>query len=298
MKESEGEEKNSSENKSSFGSIPQTMNYVKGIWTGLYESRNILKSMVRRNIMGKYRNSYLGIGWQFITPLVTIVLFYVVFTGIMRNGIDDYWAYLCVGMFPFYFMQTNLGAGSGCIASNGSYINKMYFPRSLIVFSQIVSTLIVFLIAYAAIIVLILISDHGLNGGVALCLVPMITLMVLFSTGYVLLLASITVFVRDIQHLIDAISRVFFWVTPVFYMADSTSGLLSSLIWFNPFTYFVECFHNILYWGKVPEIIDIEVCILVTILLLTVGIYVFQRLKGRFAERVRWTPRTLWRFTA
>lgn len=263
-----------------------TFDYVDGILLGLYDSRSVLFALVRRNLAGRYRNSYLGFAWQFIFPAVTVLIFYVVFTGIRQNPMEDFAVYLCAGMFPFFFMKTNITQGAGCIVANGAYINKMYFPRSLIVLAQVISSMVVFLISYETAILLAALSGHHLDPLALLCLVPMILLMALFSVGCVLLLSSITVYVRDVQHLMDLGSWLLFWITPIFYVSDETSGILNAIIWSNPLTYFVDCFQSLVYWGEMPGFTQIAACIFMTLVVLTAGFYAFQRLKGGFAERV------------
>ena len=250
----------------------------------VYRYRHLLYSMVARNLKGRYKSSYLGFAWHFITPAILIIIFYVVFTGIRAVPIDDYWVYLCIGMFPFTFFQTNLSSGSDCLVSNSGTIKKMYFPREIVVFAQIISTFITFIIAYSVIIVLMLLSGIQI-GAFAILYLPLILLLsVIFATGYVLMLSALTVFVRDVHHFVDAIARLLFFVTPIFYLTSEVSGVLEKVIWSNPFTYFIESYHNILYQGVVPELFQIGVCALLSIVAFVIGVAVFSKLKGRFVE--------------
>jgi len=259
---------------------------ITGLLKEVYEYRHLLYSMVARNLKGRYKSSYLGFLWHFITPAITIVIFYVVFTGIRAAPIEDYWAYLCIGMFPFTFLQTNLSAGSECVVSNGGTIKKMYFPREIVVFSQIISTFITFIIAYAAIIILIMLLGISFSAS-ALIFLPLILLLtVMFATGYVLLFSAVTVFVRDVHHFIDATARILFFMTPIFYLASEVTGILEKIIWLNPLTYFIESYHDILFFGTVPEIFQLVVCVMLAIVALIVGLITFNRLKGRFAEEL------------
>lgn len=252
----------------------------------IYDNRGILHSMVVRNLKGRYKNSYLGFAWHFITPTVMIVLFYIVYTGIMQKSIENYWVYLCVGMFPFTFFQTNLGSGSGCIIAEGGTIKKMYFPREIIVLSQVTSTFITLIISYSVVIVLMLVSGCSFNGYALLFLPLILLLSVIFATGYVLMFSAITVFIRDIQYIIQAISRVFFWLTPIFYMVGDLTGILNSLIWYNPFTYFIEVYHDILYQMQIPNLLYLGICCTISFFALILGYKIFDKFKGKFAEEL------------
>jgi ABC-2 type transport system permease protein len=213
-----------------------------------------------------------------------ILIFFIVFTGIMGREIDNYWAYLCIGMFPFTFFQTNLGQGSGCVASNAGTIKKMYFPREIVALSQVISTFITFLIAYVVVIVLMLMAGIGIVANAIIFLPFIVALSIIFATGYVLFLSAVSVFVRDVKNFIDATARVLFWITPIFYMAGNVSGVLETVIWLNPLTYFIDAYHSVLYFGVAPDMFGLGVCLLLSVVALIAGLITFNRLKGKFAE--------------
>lgn len=80
----------------------------------IYESRNILRSLVSKNLFGRYKNSVLGFGWHFVMPIIMLVVYYVVFTEVRASPISDFWVYIAAGIFPFNFMVSNLtGGGPG-----------------------------------------------------------------------------------------------------------------------------------------------------------------------------------------
>lgn len=257
------------------------MNNIKEI----YESRNILKAMVVKNLFGHYRSSALGFAWHFIVPAIMMFVYYIVFTQIRSNPIPDFWIYLASGLFPFNFMTSNLSGGSGCIVGNSGMVKKMYFPREIIVLAQVISTFIVMLIGYSIIMAAIIFSGYPLAW--AISMVPLIMMIMLaFVTGYVLILSALTVYVRDIQHFIGSITMMFFFMTPMYFTMDSVTGLLSTVVKINPFSYFVESFHQIVYYGTIPELEIIAMCLMIATLSLTIGILIFTKLKRGFVERL------------
>lgn len=114
----------------------------------------VLKSLVISSFKGQYRYSYLGVLWQIITPVIMIVLFYIVFTSFRATENSDYWLLLCTGIFPYIFMETAIIGGSMCIVNNASLIKKMNMPRQYIIYAHIVTSLITFLITFTIIVVL------------------------------------------------------------------------------------------------------------------------------------------------
>jgi len=261
-------------------------NTKKGLIREIYEYRHLLYSMVARDLKGKYKSSYLGFAWHFLTPALMVIIFYVAFTGIgiRSSEIDGYWIYLCIGMFPFVFFRGNLGQGSGCVVSNAGTIKKMYFPREIVVLSQVISTFVMFLISYLIIVSMIIVTGFHLSIYALLFLPVILLLSFLFTIGYVLFFSAIVVFVRDVQHFILAVSRVILWTTPILYLASDVTGILETIIWYNPFTYFIEVFHSIFFFGTAPEMFHLQVCLILTVTALVVGMLVFSKLKPRFAE--------------
>lgn len=259
---------------------------MKGKLSELYNFRHMFYSLVKRSLFGKYKNSALGFLWNFVTPAISILIFYIVFENFMGRGIPYYWAYLCIGMFPFSFMNTNLIGGASNITSNGGMIKKIYFPRELLPLSQVSYSLIIFLIAYCIVFIMIILTGFPLHlrGMIALPLI--IITMFLFSFGTILLTSAISVYLRDFEYFIAAFARVLFWVTPIFYTVDSVTGILSNLIWFNPLTYYVVSFQDIIYKGMVPGPELLIACVALSLITLIVGICIFEKLKDGFAERV------------
>jgi ABC-type polysaccharide/polyol phosphate export permease len=261
-------------------------NAVKGKISELYRFRYMFYSLVRKSLFGKYKNSALGFLWNFITPAISILLFYIVFESFMGRDIPHYWAYLCVGMFPFAFMSNNLIGGASNITSNGGMIKKMYFPREILPLSQVAYTLIVFLIAYSIVAVLMLITGFPLSSKGLPALPFIILTMFAFSFGTILLTSAISVYSRDFEYLITALARILFWVTPIFYTTDSLTGVLSTIVWLNPLTYYVEGLRDIVYIGIMPETELLIMCTIISAVMLAIGAYVFERLKDGFAERI------------
>jgi ABC-type polysaccharide/polyol phosphate export permease len=259
---------------------------VKGKFHEMYRFRYMFYSLVRKNLFGKYKNSTLGFLWNFLTPAISILLFYIVFENFMGRDIPNYWAYLCVGMFPFSFMNTNLIGGASNITSNGGMIKKMYFPREILPLSQVTYTFIVFLIAYAIVAILMLIIGFPMSSSGILALPLVIITMFVFSFGTILFTSAVSVYSRDFEYIITAFARILFWVTPIFYTIDSLTGILSKAIWFNPLTYYVEGLHEIIYWGMMPSNELLIACTLLSIIMLAIGVYVFEKLKDGFAERI------------
>lgn len=252
----------------------------------IYQYRTMLIALVKKDLIGRYRHSFLGFFWHFVSPLMLILIYYIAFSSVKISSIDNFGLYVAIGVFPFNFMLNNLISGSNCIINNGQMINKMYFPNIILVLSQVISSFVVFLIGIA------IVSCISLGLGLSFSIVSffsfafLILLIFIFAFGLVLLFSSICVYVKDVQLFLTSISTMFFFLTPMFYLADETTGILNIIIWINPFTYFVEGFHQILFWGYAVNPNILLGCIGLSILSITAGMITFYKLKNGFAQRV------------
>ena len=251
----------------------------------VYEYRRVMYSMIRKNLFGKYKNSFFGFLWHFFQPLLLMAIYYIVFTEVRSSAIPDYWIYLSSALFPFNFMTSNLTAGSGAITDDPGMVKKIYFPREILVLSKVLSSFIVMVLGYSVVLALIICLGHATS--ITFLMVPVVLLlMLLFVTGYVLLLSSITVYVRDLRYFMNSIYLVFIFMTPMYFMANEVSGILETIIWYNPFTYYVEFLHSIIYFQTMPGTSVMLVCTILPIATLLIGYAVFRRLKPGFVERL------------
>lgn len=251
----------------------------------IYSYRQILIALVKKNLIGRYRNSVLGVLWNFVTPFLMLFMYYLVFTQIRSTDLPNYWLYLASGIFSFNFMLSNLNSGSSCIISNSSMIKKIYFPREIIVFAQILSSAFIMVVGYILLLAVLIVSGMNLTLSLLL-IIPFLLLNVIFVTGYTLLFSAISVYSRDVLFFINSIAIVFFFVTPLYFCVDSITGFFEVLVWVNPFSSFVMIFHDVFYYGTFPTSYLIGVSITYTMIASIAGSFAFYKLKRGFAERV------------
>lgn len=263
------------------------MNVIMASLKEYYEYRNVLRSLLAKNLYGRYKNSFLGFAWNFVTPLILMLMYYIIFTEVKGEGaIENKWMFLSSAIFAFHFLTSCIVGGTNAFTGNAGMIKKMYFPREILVFSKVLSSFIVCLIGYLFVFILIIGTSYPLDWSYVVYFPLMLLLMLLFGIGCVFFLSSITVYVRDIQYVLGSMSIAFFVLTPMRYMAEDAEGLLATIIWINPLTYFVEVFHDILYWGTAPDQFYILMCIALAVAFLLLGFVTFRLLKHGFLKRI------------
>lgn len=244
----------------------------------------ILK-MVKRDIRGRYKGSALGFLWNLVLPFIQILVYVMVFTVIFDPGVENYSVYLVSGIAIWMWFSESLSEGSGVIVNNGDMVKKIYFPREVLVISTVLSKMVNFLIMLSIFFVIIGVLGHGFSLSALLYLPLIIVIAFFFILGVCLFLSSVDVYLRDVKYLTDAILMIMIWLTPVLYVS---SNIDNELVWIilqsNPMTYFVSIFHDILYWKSDPILSTLMICIVLSVLSMTIGSAVFKKLEKNFSE--------------
>ncbi|MCL2607814.1 MAG: ABC transporter permease [Methanomassiliicoccaceae archaeon] len=252
----------------------------------LYDYRYMILSLVRRDLRGKYKNSVLGVFWNFLNPLFQIIIYIIVFTAILYRDIDAYYVYLIVGIMPWFFFSGSLSEGSGSIVSHSNMVKKIYFPREALVMSVVLSRFITLLIAYAVVIFIIFVTGFGFTW-FAFALLPLIfAVQFMFTLGLTLFFAAVNVYYRDVSHALGVLLMGWMWLTPIVYMRDIGSDILQTIMSLNPVTYFIGAYHDLFYYKVIPNIGSLGICFALAFVSLAVGWMMFMRLERRFAEEL------------
>ncbi|MDD5853143.1 MAG: ABC transporter permease [Lachnospiraceae bacterium] len=256
------------------------MNTLKEIW----EYRTMIVNMVRRDLKGKYRGSVLGFFWTFLTPLLQLVVYTLVFSVIMRAGIEDYYLFLFVTLIPWSYFSNCLSIGSGCIVNQKDLVVKIYFPREVLPISHVLAQLANMLLTFLVLIAVLLISGKGINLMVWGYLIIVIFVETLLALGMTFLLSAITVFIRDLQYLMTIVVMAWQFLTPVMYSVDMVPENLRKLFYLNPMTPIIIAYRDIFYYKQAPQLSTLLLGTFMGVFFMVFGFFVFTKLKKRFAE--------------
>lgn len=253
----------------------------------IYDYRDMIMGLVRRDLRGRYKGSFMGFLWNFINPLCQIVVYIIVFSMIFPSNLDYFYVYLIVGMMPWNFFNESICQGSGCIFSQADMVKKIYFPREVLVISTVTSRLINFLINYLVAFGIILISGIGFNLEIIFIYLPLLVLIeYMFALGLTFILAAADVYFRDIEYMTGVITMAWVWMTPIMYSMDVVPGQLEFIIKLNPMTPIICAYHDILYYQTVPDMTSLGKVGIFALLFLICGELVFMKLERKFAEEM------------
>ncbi len=252
----------------------------------LYEYRQMIASLVRKDLRGRYKGSVLGFMWTFINPLLQLLVYTLVFSVIMKNGIEKYYIYLFVGLVPWIFFSTSVTSGASSVMMNKEMVKKIYFPREVMPISCVTSNFVNMLYSFIVIFVVLLVSGVGVNPIALLCLIPVMLVEYILCLGFALLSAGLTVYFRDLEYVLGIVTMAWMYVTPVLYDESMVPEKFRTLLYLNPMTPIILAYRDILYYKQVPEMSTLLQALVVGVVFLVIGYIVFRKLQKGFAEEM------------
>jgi ABC-2 type transport system permease protein len=274
--------------------------------------RELLVNLVHKELKVRYKNSVLGFVWTLINPAVTIGVFYVIFSLVLKNSIPFFVLFLMSGVLIFNMFQNGTSAAVGSVVSNAPLVKKVYFPREILPLAAVGATLVDFLLQSSVLVVAFAVAQWHVGWGY-LPLIPLAVIVaLLFTSACGIWLAAVNVKYRDVQHLLGIALMVWFWGTPIIYPFEQVAHKLHAhgLSWLpliNPYAIIclsfqralynktqvktgVDALHHPVYTPMLPNhgygwyLALLGVVGLISGLLLVGALRVFRRLEGDFAE--------------
>ena len=244
--------------------------------------------MTRRNLAARYRGSVLGAAWVVLTPFLMMLLYTVVFSGILRVRLSDnasptaFALYLLAGLLPWNAFAEVVGRAPQVMLEHQNLVKKVVFPLEIIPLSLVSTAMVNHAIAMG----LFLVGALFLHGwALSLVLLPlMVVPLAMLSAGVTLLLASLGVFLRDIGQAIGLVLTVWLFLTPILYLPAAVPARFQIFLRLNPFTPLVAGYRRIILDGRAPALGDLAQVYLWATALLLLGWWWFGRTKATFAD--------------
>jgi ABC-2 type transport system permease protein len=220
-----------------------------------------------------------------------MLVYSFVFSMVLRQGIKEFAIFLLCGLLPFNFFSNSVNYSANSIISNSNLVKKIYFPKEIIPLSVMLSNLVNFLLEL--VILFIVLSIFKYKFYVHLYWLPLVIIVQLFFvSGFSLLVSSLNVLFRDLQHLISILMMVWFFGTPIIYPLSIVPEKFSFWLQLNPMAVFSAIYRDMFYYVKYPEgfyippLRIIFICIGISLAFFLLGYFVFKKIEPRFAEEV------------
>lgn len=283
------------------GFFKGTVGSLRDIW----QFRELLGRLVKREIKARYKDSSLGIVWSLGRPLVQLLIYYFAIGKILgqAKSVPDYAIFVFIGLSVWTLYSEIITGSTTSILNNSGLIKKVYLPREIFPLSSIGSALVNFAVQTAVLLLGILFLSHfRLSWDLLLAPAAFITLLT-FATALGLLLSALNVYLRDVQHFVEIYLIVFFWVSPIVYPFTAVQHALNGnwleqIYLANPVTMAIIAMEKALWAGGStttprftqhwPDHLELRLLVvfLVSLVLLWIAQRIFARLQGNFAQEL------------
>ncbi len=259
----------------------------KGIFSELWEYKEVFIFLGWRDILVQYKQTVLGIAWVLIRPLLTVAIFTIIFSriaGIESHG-APYPLLVFSGMLAWQFFADMLTFGSNCFLANQQLVSKVYFPRLLLPASRVLCSLVDFGIAFGFYIILSLIRYQMFPPLKFLTFPIFLVWLILVAFSVSLLFASLIVCYRDFRHVIPFATQLGVYITPVGFSLSMAPKYVQYILALNPLTGIINGFrYALLGEPLVPGVLAVSV--VMTIICMIISIIYFKSVEGTFADKI------------
>lgn len=257
----------------------------------LYNFRGLIWNFVKRDISQKYSGSLLGLYWSVINPIITLIVYFIVFGFFLKArlpGNDNVWdfaLYFSAGFLPWVAFSESVMRASRSIVDNKNYIKKVPFPSEIFPIYTILSELVNLLIGITIYMVLYILLK-GIPSIYIIFLPIGIILQMMFTLSLSLIFSSATVYFRDIPQILGSIFMIWFWGTPIVYAITVVPDSIRWIMYLNPAYYMVEIYRAMMFYGRFPDLDKLLPFMIFSIIFLVFSIVIFQKIKHGFSEQL------------
>lgn len=258
----------------------------------LWRNRQLIMQMTKREVMGRYKGSAMGLAWSFFNPVFMLMVYTIVFSEIFKSrwggiGGDDsktqFAVVLFVGMIVLSLFSEVLNRAPGLILSNVNYVKKVVFPIEILPVIAMGAALFHSLISLGVLLAAFALFNGYLHW--TALLTPLVLLpLVILTTGLAWMLASLGVFLRDVGQTIGIITTVLMFLSPVFYPVTAVPEKLRPFIMANPLTFIIEQAREVLIFGHLPNWLGLGIYTFAAIVVAWAGYAWFQKTRKGFAD--------------
>jgi ABC-type polysaccharide/polyol phosphate export permease len=241
----------------------------------LIKYRHVLYNLVNTNLRARYRRSVIGFFWSLLNPLFTMMILAVVFSTIYKLPFADFGIYIFSGLLPWSLISNGILNGSTSLVGAEGYLKKVYVPKIIFPIATVGVEAVNFLFSLISLSVLALFLGARISWGLLFLPVALLC-TVLFVLGIILIVSIVNVYFRDLFHILQIVFTGLFYLVPIVYKKELFVGDLSIILKLNPFVYFIELFHQIIYEAKIPDASLWLTCGALMLVSLIVGLLVFR----------------------
>lgn len=258
--------------------------------TSLWRSRDLIWQMTKREVVGRYRGSVLGLFWSFFNPVLMLTIYTFVFSVVFKARWGDggesrfeFALILFAGLIVFNLFAECITRAPSLIVGNVNYVKKVVFPLEILPLVAMGAALFHGVVSLGVLLTFYMLVSASLH--LTVIFVPLVILpLLLITLGLSWFLASFGVFVRDVAQTIGILVTVLMFLSPIFFPVSALPAKYHTIIYMNPLTFIIEQMRDVLIWGKLPSWSGLCIVMLVGMLVAWLGLVWFQKTRKGFAD--------------
>ena len=250
--------------------------------------------MIKREVVGRYRGSFLGLLWTFVNPILMLAIYTFVFGVVFKVRLDpqntdiydDKFAFallLFTGLILFNLFSECLSRSPGLVLANVNYVKKVIFPLEILPLVSLGSALFHAGISFLVLVTFMLVIDHPIHWTL-ICLPIIVLPLLLLIMGLSWMLASIGVYVRDIGQFIGLILTMLLFLSPIFYPASALPESVRDYLFLNPLSFVIEQARAVILYGQLPDWSGLVIYYMLASIVAWAGLTWFMKTRKGFAD--------------
>ena len=257
----------------------------------LFRYRGLIQTLVRRELMARYRGSVLGFFWSFVNPLLLLLVYTFVFSVVLQGfrpvDIQPYSVFLFCGLLPWTWFSSALLESSSSLIVNGNLIKKVLFPAEVLPIVAVLSHMVNFFFGLGILGVFLVFYAIPLRVTELIWFPVVVLVQLILTAGLALLLSALTVHFRDLRDLLTNLLTLWFFATPIIYPMSMLPPAGKNVMDLNPFAHLAISYQEVLFYeGPFGHWKWLLALLVAAVVLFLVGFAVFDRLRDSFAEEV------------
>jgi ABC-type polysaccharide/polyol phosphate export permease len=256
---------------------------------GLFEKRNLYsfwiqcRTLTVANLKSRYRNSFWGIIWVIMNPILLFGAQAYAFHYILKVPTGQYPLFLLCGLLPWIFMISSLDQSVGCFINNGKFFHSFPVSPMALLLATIIESFVNFLISFVVLLIFLACIGYSFSGMIFIYPILILNLG-LFVLGYGWLSATLQVYYKDFRYILSFVMTLMFYVTPIVYPASMVPAEYSWIYRFNPFYYLLTPFQNLRPENNfTADLPGIGISLLISIAMCVLAIYIWRKNKDDIA---------------
>jgi lipopolysaccharide transport system permease protein len=261
----------------------------------------LIFDFVKKDFRARFAGSVVGIFWNVINPLVMIAIYALIFSRVMRAKLPDsggslrefsYSIYLCAGMIPWTMFAETLLRSTNIFLENANLIKKVSFPKQILNVSALITSTINFFIAFSFFILFLaivnLLPGYSMHIPISLMLLfyGVVICQQLFAFGLGMAFSALNVVFRDVGQLVNIVTQIWFWFTPIVYVKEIVPVSFQFLLKFNPMYHFIDIYQSIFYYNTFPRWTRLVAISSLTIVAMVIGYLIFRKLSDDIPDEI------------